>query len=57
MILGDHGVNSSQTKSPQTIWAIGGGKGGSGKSFLAANIGICLSKLGARVILIDADLG
>ncbi|MGQ9636586.1 MAG: P-loop NTPase [Thermodesulfobacteriota bacterium] len=50
-------MNSSQTKSPQTIWAIGGGKGGSGKSFLAANIGICLSKLGARVILIDADLG
>ena len=39
------------------IWTIGGGKGGSGKSFLTANIGICLSKLGVRVILIDADLG
>ena len=39
------------------IWTIGGGKGGSGKSFITANIGICLSKLGARVILIDADLG
>ncbi|MFB3886134.1 MAG: P-loop NTPase [Thermodesulfobacteriota bacterium] len=39
------------------IWTIGGGKGGSGKSFMAANIGICLSKLGVRVILIDADLG
>src|SRR5512139_350290 len=41
----------------KTIWAIGGGKGGSGKSFITANVGICLSQLGARVILIDADLG
>lgn len=41
----------------KTIWTIGGGKGGSGKSFITVNIGICLSKLGARVILIDADLG
>jgi flagellar biosynthesis protein FlhG len=39
------------------IWTIGGGKGGSGKSFITANIGICLSKMGMRVILIDADLG
>ncbi len=41
----------------KTIWTIGGGKGGSGKSFITANIGICLSRLGAKVILIDADLG
>jgi len=41
----------------RVIWAIGGGKGGSGKSFITTNIGICLSRLGARVILIDADLG
>ncbi len=39
------------------IWTIGGGKGGSGKSFITANLGICLSKLGIRVVLIDADLG
>jgi flagellar biosynthesis protein FlhG len=39
------------------IWTIGGGKGGSGKSFITANVGICLSKLGIRVVLIDADLG
>lgn len=38
------------------ILTIGGGKGGSGKSFITVNIGICLSKLGARVILIDGDL-
>jgi flagellar biosynthesis protein FlhG len=41
----------------RVIWAIGGGKGGSGKSFITTNIGICLARLGARVILIDADLG
>lgn len=39
------------------IWAIGGGKGGTGKTFLAANLGICLSKFGKRVLLVDADLG
>ncbi len=39
------------------IWTIGGGKGGSGKSFITANMGICLSQLGVRVVLIDADLG
>ena len=47
----------AQQGSQKIIWAIGGGKGGSGKSFVAANVGICLSKMGARVILIDADLG
>lgn len=46
-----------QNDARKVIWTIGGGKGGSGKSFITANIGICLSKLGARVILIDADLG
>jgi flagellar biosynthesis protein FlhG len=39
------------------IWAIGGGKGGTGKSFLAANLGIYLAKKGKRVVLVDADLG
>ena len=57
----DPGRNSEMNPSPmnhqQTLWTIGGGKGGSGKSFLAANIGICLSKLGVQVILVDADLG
>ena len=41
----------------KVIWTIGGGKGGSGKSFITVNMGICLSQLGAKVILVDADLG
>ncbi len=39
------------------IWAIGGGKGGVGKSFVAGNLGILLAKKGHRVILADLDLG
>jgi len=39
------------------IIAVGGGKGGAGKSLLAANIGIYLAQLGKRVVLLDADLG
>jgi flagellar biosynthesis protein FlhG len=39
------------------IYPIGGGKGGSGKSFITANLGVLFSKLGKRVVLIDLDLG
>ncbi len=39
------------------IIAVGGGKGGVGKSFLASNLGILLAKSGKKTVLIDADLG
>ena len=39
------------------VWAFGGGKGGTGKSALAASIGFQLSRLGKRVVLVDADFG
>ncbi len=39
------------------IWAIGGGKGGTGKSFVTSSIGMNLAQQGKRVTLIDADLG
>ena len=41
----------------KTIWAIGGGKGGTGKSFVTANLALHLSLLGHEVVLIDADFG
>jgi len=43
--------------SPARIWAIGGGKGGTGKSFVASNFGMILAKQSKKVLLIDADLG
>ena len=39
------------------IWPIAGGKGGTGKSTLTANVGVGLSLLGYKVILVDGDLG
>lgn len=42
---------------PALVWAVGGGKGGIGKSFLVANLATVAARCGKRVILIDADLG
>lgn len=40
-----------------TIWAVGGGKGGIGKSFISSSIAICLTRMGKSVTLVDLDLG
>jgi len=42
---------------PRQIWAVGGGKGGIGKSLLAASVGWELARMGRQVVLVDADLG
>lgn len=39
------------------IWAVGGGKGGIGKSLLAANLAITLARTGNKVVAVDLDLG
>lgn len=39
------------------ICPIGGGKGGSGKSFVTGSLGILLAKQGYRTLLIDIDFG
>ncbi|MFM7203250.1 MAG: P-loop NTPase [Myxococcota bacterium] len=39
------------------IWAIGGGKGGVGKSFVSANLAVGLAQRGNHVVVVDADLG
>jgi flagellar biosynthesis protein FlhG len=44
-------------KKERQIWAIAGGKGGIGKSFVTANLGIALCERGKKVIVVDADLG
>lgn len=39
------------------LWAIGGGKGGVGKSIVTLMIGASLARQGKKIILVDADLG
>lgn len=44
-------------KPPLRIIAIGGGKGGIGKSMISSSLALTLAQEGKRVILFDADLG
>lgn len=44
-------------KRRQKIWAVGGGKGGVGKSLVTANVAICLALMKYKVLAIDLDLG
>lgn len=39
------------------IWAIGGGKGGVGKSLIASSLAICTARMGHKVTAVDLDLG
>ncbi len=48
--------SSSESRRPRIV-AVAGGKGGAGKSLIAANLGIFLSTLGKRVVLVDGALG
>jgi flagellar biosynthesis protein FlhG len=43
--------------SVSQIWPIGGGKGGTGKSFFTGSLGFLLAKHGYKTLLIDVDLG
>ncbi len=46
-----------QTKKPK-VWVVGGGKGGTGKTFVASSLGIYLAERRRKdVVLLDADLG
>ena len=66
----DHNQERVQSETPQlkdesseieasnkTIIAVGGAKGGVGKSMLSANIAVGLALLGQKVVLADLDLG
>lgn len=48
---------SGTDMSSKTIIAVGGAKGGVGKSALAANLAVGLALLGQQVVLADLDLG
>lgn len=53
--------NQMQTPKPSgkpvRVIAVASGKGGVGKTNVSVNLGISLSKLGNRVLLMDADMG
>ncbi len=53
----DAGISVSNDPTYKKIWSVGGGKGGVGKSLIAANLGILLARKVKKVILVDLDLG
>ena len=50
-------VTCGNTEPSPAIYPIGGGKGGVGKSFVAASLGALIARQGKTVALIDLDLG
>ena len=48
---------SEYLKLTKPVWAIGGGKGGTGKTFLSASLAIALSLERGDIVAVDADLG
>jgi flagellar biosynthesis protein FlhG len=53
----DRAANEAQATGPNHIIAVGGAKGGIGKSLLVANLGVHLAARGKRTVLVDLDLG
>jgi flagellar biosynthesis protein FlhG len=51
------GTQHTQHIKPAEIWAAGGGKGGTGKTFVISQLAISLASRGKKVILVDADFG
>jgi flagellar biosynthesis protein FlhG len=49
-------TEKERTRSTQ-IWAVGGGKGGIGKSVLSILISMALAEKGQDTVVIDGDLG
>jgi flagellar biosynthesis protein FlhG len=49
--------SEGSSEAAPLVVAVGGGKGGVGKTVVALNLALAMAKLGARVIAVDADLG
>jgi flagellar biosynthesis protein FlhG len=47
----------TDARPQKEIIAVGGGKGGIGKSLISSNLAVHLSQQGKKVVLLDADLG
>ncbi len=46
-----------KTEQPTSVYSITSGKGGVGKTAVAANLAYVLASMGKRVLILDADLG
>ncbi len=55
--LGNAPLEAIETELPGQLWAVGGGKGGVGKSVISCMFAHSLGQNGHKVILVDADLG
>jgi len=54
-MVGARGSSPSPARTAQII-SVGGGKGGVGKTFVAANLAVALARQGMRVAAVDVDL-
>lgn len=50
-------IKNNLAKKQPRIWAVGGGKGGVGKSLICANVCWVMARRGRRVLAVDLDLG
>jgi flagellar biosynthesis protein FlhG len=50
-------ANTTRVVKEGEIWAVGGGKGGTGKTFITSSTGTALAKRGRRVVMVDMDIG
>ncbi len=50
-------MGSNKQQMPPQIWAVASGKGGVGKSFVAANLAMALASHEKKAVLVDLDLG
>ena len=56
MASGDQSKRGASVLRPP-LWAVGGGKGGVGKSLTSLNLATYLALMGRKVVIIDGDLG
>lgn len=50
-------ISRPKNQRIKQIWAVGGGKGGVGKSLIASSLAIAVARRGNRVVAVDLDLG
>ena len=53
----DKSACENQMNNDSPTYTVGGGKGGTGKSFITASLGTILARQGKKILLVDLDLG